>query len=171
MITDYMELDEIRTLLGVDEFELTDRQLQQNIFSDELDITLAEYSAVFAPDTVERTLAGHYTYLLGIEETATADQISLMNNIRLFAVYSVAEVAVISLSMFAPKTKTDGKSSATRFSPESVYRDVRKQIASRKSSLLWTILEALGIEISSGTNSPYLEVVVPSYDPVTNVTS
>jgi len=165
-----MTFDEVRLLLGVDELELSDASLKQEMYSDELDLKLAEYEGIFDPDTETRNLAAQFDF---IKKTAspTAGQLELKTQIRLYALYTVADQAAIALSMLAPKSKSDGKSTATRFSPESVYKDIRANIASKRSAVLRQILEALGINITDPSDNRYLGISSPTTDQVTNETT
>lgn len=164
-VTDYTSYDSVRAVLGVTDLELPDVTLGLPLFSHKLDKALSSVSGVYAPDTEERTLAGHYTYINGLE-APTDDQALLFGLIAVYSTYLVGAAAGGSLSMLAPKTISDGKALRTRFSAESTFQDTMRSVYNELQSTKQAILEYLDEDFTSGLT--YVGRVEPDEDLVTN---
>jgi len=167
MITDYATFGDVRAVLGVSDYELTDATLALTVYSSNLDNALAGISGILDPDTEERTLAAQYIYLEEVS-SPTADQTKLLNSIKLYAIYVVAGQASGALSMYAPKTQADGKSNLTRFSSDATFRDAVGSIHAKISTVVADIYELFGVAPSA---IDYLIAVTPAEDLVTGETT
>ena len=167
MITDYASAEDVRAVLGVSDYELSDVTLALTVYSSNLDNALAGISGTLAPDTEERDLAAQYTYLVAVT-SPTAAQTKMLNTITLFAIYVVAAQASGAISMYAPKTQADGKSNLTRFSSDATFRDVVASVHGKISSIAADIYELFGV---SPDAIDYLIAVTPAEDLVTGETT
>jgi len=166
MINSYTTYDNVRALLGVNEYELPDSALESPSYAFKLNRALAAVKGTLAPDTEERDLAGHYKYLVGLA-SRTDDQNNLYWLIGTYSAYVTAHEAGVSLSMYAKKTESDGKSLNTRFSAESTFKSVLERIEQEKMSLLTAIKETLGVSSGTGGVLTMLKAAKPAIDRVT----
>ena len=163
LITDYTSYDEVRSVIGLSTDELTDGQLDQEIYANALQLYL---STVVLPTAAPGPgpLASRF---IEIRDDAEADRTAkeqlLYALTRMLATYVVAAEVAISLPMTAPKMISDSKVSLTRFSPEATFRDVVIAIRHRVSELKGKIED---INTTTVSSLPYLSTVVPSFDVV-----
>jgi len=162
-ITDYTTYADIRAVLGVDETELEDTTIGLQTYENTLTLALSATSGVLAPSTQSRNLAEQYTYIDGLT-SPTDDETKMKLTIEMFACYTVAAGLASSLSMFAPKTQSEGKALLTRFSGQNTYLTVQKNI--------WSILGQIKSDFSdlfgeTVEDIPYVRVVEPATDLVT----
>ncbi len=168
LITNYTTYDEVRATCGLSAKELTDAELAMEIYGNVLSLAL---DGIDLP--TEAPGPGPLdTRFLEVEAIAegsrTASEQKLYDLTRVFATYTVALEAVVSLSMKAPKAISDSKATLTRFSPESVYKDVIARIekvlgdvSGRIENIAETTVDPL----------PMSRVLSPTIDPVTGTTS
>lgn len=175
-VIDYTTYDSIRATMGVDKFEITDEVLSSPFLSAGLNRILSSVSGTFAPDTEERTLAEHHAHITALVATPiledpddpeiipqpTQAQKDLLETIEAYATYVVAGEVVVTLPMAAPKTKSDGKSSATRFSSEATFRDVISSVRYGAMALRDSLIVSLGGRVSSLT---YVVAGKPTFNP------
>lgn len=164
ILTTYTTYADIRAVLGVSIDELPDSVLSLAVYDNALLVAMMGRSGVIDPDTVERNLVDQYTYLKAIP-SPTSDDLLNIALIEEYAVYFTADVLCGSLSMFAPKTQADGKSTLTRFSSEDTYRSVCSAIKSRLGGIIGKLNDAFGIVISSDGTT--LVAVPPAFNNVT----
>lgn len=153
----YTTYGAVRAVLGVDEIELKDIDLDHEYLSYSIDKALSSVSGVLSPDTEERTLAGHYDYInsLGVP---TSTQSLFKSAITSYVTYIVAAEVGQSMSMFAPKTKSDGKALATRFSSEATFKTVMSGIYDKLMTIRNDITVMLGDTVSELT---YMVIATP----------
>lgn len=161
MLLDYTTHDDVRALLGVERDELEDETIELHVFTSGMESDLYDVS----PQLVDT-----FQDLLGKPEgEETAAERRVVSLTKSFATYSLARQLANSLSMFAPRTITDGKSSLTRFSGEP-FREVLEGIESSYKltrTRLINALEDLQADSEETVARPIFYTSVPSYDPVT----
>ena len=157
-LTDFIELAEVRAVLGVSEYELTDETLGLPIYSRGIERTL-------------RGISDGTNNLLTIFDTASAssddDDLYLADQIRQLVVYSTAAMCLSGLSLFAPKSTSDGKATETRFSSEAAFKDVAANVNAALTSITRDILEAIGADAASFGQHTLITRAEPSIDVVT----
>ncbi|MGW8181812.1 MAG: hypothetical protein ACWGQW_24040, partial [bacterium] len=163
-VNTYAKYAEIRAVLGISAQELPDTQLSLDVYNEFLLQELSLISGTLYPDTVERDLAGQYDYLKS-QSSLTANQQLLKSYIRSFAIYTVAALVVGTAPLLVPKTISDGKALLTRFSAESTFMTVQKEVIERKFDLKRKIQDLLGVTV---TDKTYVRVVAPDTDIITN---
>ncbi len=161
-ITDFTSYNEVRSTVGLSIKELPDSELSSELYVNRLEISLASVTLTSDPPG-PGPLQTRFLELLYLS-TRTGDEQLLYNLTRLFATYSVALEAVVSLSMKAPKQISESKASLVRFSPESAYKDVIAEIKGKLADTKSQI-ESLGSSTVSSLN--LLRTVAPTVDPVT----
>ncbi len=164
MVTDILpyvySYDNIRAVLGMPEDELPDETLALPTFADTLSIALNSYGGIYSPETTYQTLQEIFDRPLPQDDF-------MFPAIRNYSVYVVAQaVAGGGLSLFAVKTKSDGKSLITRFSDQSTYSDVMEAIDAGVTKWLNYIFELLG-QRTPTSNIPFVRAVPPAVDLVT----
>lgn len=163
-ITDYTTYDEVRSTCGLSTDELPDTKLAEEIYANVLSLALDD---VVVPDDAPGPgpLDSRYLEIKALDPTArsTKEQ-KLYDLTRIFSTYAVAYEVVVSLSMRAPKSIGDSKSSLVRFSPESTYELVIDAIRSRLDDIKQKIEE---INDSAVSSISYMGVVSPATDRVT----
>ena len=162
-ILDYTTYDDVRAVLGVSIDELPNSVVSLKVYENALLLALTEKSGVVDPDTVDRDLAEHYTYLKALP-SPTSDDLRNIALIEEYATYLVAATLCGALSMFAPKTQADGKATLTRFSSEDTYKRVCAAINSKLGGIVGTINDLLGISVTSADS---LVAVTPDINQVT----
>ena len=157
-LTDFIELAEVRAVLGVSEYELSDETLSLPIYS----------------RGVERTLRGisdGTNNLLSIFDTASAssddDELYLADQTRQLVVYSTAAMCLSGLSLFAPKSTSDGKATETRFSSEATFKDVALNVNQAVTSITRELMEAIGADPTTMAQHTLMMRAEPSVDVVT----
>ena len=164
-ITDYMTYQEVRTVCGLSSDELSDTELAAPIYVNSLSLAMA---SVELPDEEPGPgpLKTRFDAIKLIEEASrTAAQQKLYDLARIYFVYAVARETCMSLAAKMPKSVSDGKVSITRFSPESVYRDVVQALSDRLNSLKTSIER---INESTSFVQSFMKVASPSIDVVTD---
>jgi len=161
-LTTYCSYDEVRSALGVNDLELTDRVLALPVYEmgllrevSRLSTALnAAFSSVAAKAPASRTLS---------EQT-------LYEAMRLFSVYTVAKQVGVSLPTFAPKDVSDGKASTSRFAGEpfkATLAAIDEYLAAYKADLKTAFDAFNGASSTSSTVTIGLVASARSYDPVT----
>lgn len=121
-ILDYIEsYDTVRTVCGLNLEELQDSEIALITYRHQLGIALEEISGVYAPETAEQNLQEIFERPLGSTD-------KLYGYIQLYSIYFVADSLLEAVGLRAYKTMADGKSTISRFSPESAYEGARKNI-------------------------------------------
>ena len=161
----YVTYEEIRGVLGVSEYELTNDTLDLPMYARTLQLRLTATTGTF--DGTTGSLLDIYTALLAVTPPLSISQENMKALIQQYAVYVVAEACLSGLSLLALKSETDGKTSQSRFSAEATFRDVAMNIRQMLNSLAGQIEQAL-----TGTSAtaalPLLNRVAPATDVVTN---
>lgn len=161
MITDYTTFDDIRATLGVEALELTDETLGLKVFESGLEAEIYDVSSSL--DTT------YHEVLLIEEPLRTPVQKRLVSMAGSFATYAVAKQVAASMSMFAPRSIADGKSTLTRFSGEP-YKDVLKNLQEQYDVARNRLVKALDELMASTSTVAYRTIfnaVGSGYDPVT----
>jgi hypothetical protein len=106
-LTTYVNFDEVRAILGVDDTEIPDETLNLSIYVAALSEELGSISDSLDADflLLKDTEAG----------SLTSEQTKLYQATTTFCTYSLAKQVAESLSMTAFKTLSDGKASVARF--------------------------------------------------------
>jgi hypothetical protein len=161
MLTNYTTYNDIRSILGVSDQELSDATLGLEVYKSYLDSEL---------DEVDSTLITEYAAVVAVlEASRTAAQKRFYRTTRLFAVYAVARQLTTALPLFSPKDISDGKASLARFS-DSPYREVTKKVTSEYDRLKTALLDAFyGLTSSTATSTArvYFSSAILVPDPVT----
>lgn len=164
-LTDYTTYAEVRAVLGVSVYELTDATLGLPIYTRGLQSRL--YSATGTFGSVSGSLIDVFEALTADGETLTSDEENMLGLIKQFATFSVAEACLSGLSLLALKTETDGEAAQSRFSSEATYKDVGIAIRQNLASLLAQIDQLLGGQQTTAPK-PLLSAIQPGTDVVTN---
>jgi len=150
-VLDYTSYPEIRATIGLSIDELPDAELELEIYANSLEIEM---------DSLTLIDATHNPIKEKFFDLDPDDDSTVYNQTRIFATYSVALEAAISLSIKTPKSLTDSKVGYSRWSSESAFKDViaaiRARIGDITGDLEGTSTEAL----------PLFAVIKPDYDPV-----
>ena len=150
-VLDYIDdYENIRALTGLDIYELQDTTIELLVYKSAL------FSAMNSIQNGEGTLFEQFEIL--------DDPIKIL--VKDFACHVVAERVLTTVGLTAIKTKTDGKSSTTRFSPESAYLATLKEVRIRLTGLRDQVYAALGI--APGTTIAMLRTS-PGTDRVTEI--
>lgn len=161
MITDiltYIEsYDTVRTVCGLNLEELQDSAIALITYRHQLGIALEEISGIYAPSEVEQNLQEIFE-----GDLATTDK--MYGYIQLYSIYYVADSLMEAVGLRAYKTMADGKSSITRFSPESAYLSARKNIKAVLDKSRGEINALLG---NATTTLELVTVITPDLDLVT----
>lgn len=165
-LTTYLELDEVRAALGVNDIELKDSVLNLPVYEIGLVRELSKISASLpvAFSTVSATA------LVSRTETQQA----LADATHLFSVYACARQVGVSLAAMAPKDIGDGKASMSRFS-DAPYKDVMTRVEAMYTAARNSLMEAMilysgaGVQTSSTIPRTVFMAAGRSYDPVTGV--
>ncbi len=162
VLTDFTSYDEIRSLLGVNDDELSDNVLGLNLY------LFAFYGE--AKDIGGSAVGDFLTIKAVAEGSRTPEQQEFFQTFLVFSSYAVAKELIPSLPLFSPKNITDGKAGLSRYS-ESPYRDTIESILlglSRYKEEAKTAYAATGG--IAGASLPVISLFLPSspnYDPVT----
>lgn len=161
LLTDYTTYNEVRAVLGVDLDELSDNTLALEVYLRSLELELQGIAAALPADFA--------TVKVVAEASRTASQQAFYAAVKLFAPYAVAVQLSSGLSLFAPKTVTDGKAVVTRDSsaPYKAAIEECKANYSRFRVVLVNAYAAYKGSASVGTVRPFFVVVSPASDPVT----
>lgn len=161
-LVDFTSPDDIRAALGVSDDEIENVTISLPLYEDNLVVELS---------SIGSTLATLFATTKALP-TPTDDQKLFLAVTRTFCTYVVARQLTTALPMFAPKQITDGKASIARFS-ESPFKETVKEVA-RQYEIYRARLVALYAALTAASAPPasplpYMSVVSPSYDPITNV--
>jgi hypothetical protein len=166
VITDYTSYDEIRSACGLSADDLPDATLSLEMYANTLAIRLGEVSLPSVPPG-PGDLAARFIEIKTLDESVRTElEQKLYDFTRLYATYAVAVEVATSLSMRAPKSVSDSKSTLVRFSPESTYELVVEKLTGLLSSTKKLIENIAG---SSTDVSDYFAVLSPDKDVVTGV--
>lgn len=159
-ITSY---DEIRVCVGMSAAELPDNNIERLVYNLDLKKTLKSISGVYGGVPEVRNLDQIFTdETAGLEEGETTEMSEL---IQLLSIYRVSELISRTISMGAPKTRSDGKGSITRFSPEATFKEVISSCQDNYSAVLQEIKEKFSDY--SKTEVTIMGVVTPATNLVT----
>lgn len=158
-VTTYTSYDAVRALIGVDSDELTDAALGTEVFSTALGVALYR-------ETPSHGIGGNgnlterHAVIAEIEsEERTPEEAVVYGLIRFYAACVVADTAMAGLSMYAKRSESDGKASATRFSAESTHRDVVEIL---RGKMLWALSSLRAVSVIEVVSSlPIMSVVSP----------
>ena len=161
LLTDYVTYDGVRAALGVAPEELEDTTLALKLYVDVLQVELED---------IDLTLPDLYTTTKAVP-TPTAPESRFPQSAQLFATYVVARHLLGSISLFAPKDITDGKTATARVGDP--YRELRADIQAqydRFKARLEATFEALtSTTVTTAVTKSYFAIASPSTDPVTGV--
>lgn len=157
-ILDYIvSYDTVRTVCGLNEEELQDSAIALITYKHQLGIALEEISGVYPPITTEENLQEIFERPLDATD-------KMYGYIQLYSIYFVADSLMEAVGLRAYKTMADGKSSITRFSPESVYQSTRTNIKDTLDKFRQEMDVLLG---GSVTELEVVKVITPDVDLVT----
>ncbi len=158
-ILDYVEsYDDVRAVLGLPSDELKDDVLALTIYKNYLGLALNSITGTYPllDPAGDRTL---------IEIFAAIDDTDPMYSvIQMFSTYTVADCIAGNLPMIGVKTKSDGKSVATRHSPESVYLHTIATIKEELNKYITLIKELLEVTVDE---IDLMTTAAPVIDPIT----
>lgn len=159
-LTDYTTYAEVRAVLGVSSYELSDTTLGLATYTRSLYARLRAVTGTFGVTT--GSLIDIFEVLVDVVNP-TAAQEDMLALIKQFATFIVAESCLTGLSLLAMKSESDGKTTQTRFSAEATFKDVAMNVRQQLNSLIAQLDRALG---GADTALPLLSVVVPATDRV-----
>lgn len=161
-LVDFVGFDDIRAALGVSSDELQNATLSLDLY---------EYNLVSELEAIDIPLASVYMALKGSAPSTWDDlQKRFYQAVRVFSAYAVAKQATVSLPMFGPKEKTDGKASVVRFALDPYKATIDAVLAQYEAARLRLIAAYAGLNATDAppaSTRPYLVVASPTYDPVT----
>lgn len=162
-ITDFVQYAEVRAVLGVSEFELSDETLALPIYARALSMRLRGVSGTVG--NFSGTLLAMCEEI-EISPNVTEAEEDFVDLVKQLSVYVVAEACLPGLSMYAPKSTSDGKATETRFSSEATFKDVAAMVRANLSALLSNVIATV-----TGSTEPvmpkYIIRVEPDTDRVT----
>jgi len=100
----YTDTDRIRSVLGVDDQDLSDTKITDRDLVKELRLDLLSWTPTHAA-----------LHAAGILNTATETEQSIADAITLFSTYFCAVLVIKSIQLSAPQAISDGKNSMSRF--------------------------------------------------------
>lgn len=155
-ILEYIEsYENVRALTGLDdEYELLDEVINLVVYRNQLFLNLTTF--VNDEGNLFELIDGG---LLDDEQLSLA---------QVYCMYFVAEKILLSVGLRALKSKTDGKSNATRFSPESTYRETLANIQGGLLTYSTAVRTMMGINLTDGITQTYLSISSPETDLVTD---
>lgn len=140
-ITRYITYDEVRAALGLSIYELTDDTLDLPMYARTLQLRLRATTGTVS--SITGSLIAIYDGLK-LKSPLTADEEDFLLLVRQYAVYVVAEACLPGLSLLALKSESDGKTTQTRFSAESTFKEVAMNVRQTLNSLAAQIEQAMG---------------------------
>jgi hypothetical protein len=161
-LSEYVDADEVRAILGLSEYELSDDAIAQPVFVRALQRRLRSIAGDFGTST--GLALDEYHDDLTAELTLTEPEEDFLNVIHEFAVYVVAESLLSGLPLTAVKSMTDSKNFATRFSPSSTFTDVTTGVELGLKQALTAIYKHLGV---TATEPAAVAAMVPATDRIT----
>lgn len=161
----YLQLDEVRAALGMNDEELTDGTLSLPIYEIGLVRELAGIAAGLP--------AAYLTLAALTPGTLTSSQQTLVDAVHLFSVYAVARQVGPSLGLLAAKSISDGEATVVRFA-DSPYRDMLGRIESQYAGMRAGLLAAYALFTTSvlpAAVKPFIGFIAVGrgIDPVTGV--
>jgi hypothetical protein len=161
MLIAYTTPNSVRVLLGVTENELSDTVLNDSFYALSLKADLYRVCATIEVD---------YAAAAALDE-ADADALRFADAVRLFATYVVAKTCLASLPQFAVRSSSDGKASFLRHTSTSFDNSILRvemEYNRAKAALLdQYALYLPGAVITELTSRDFIQVSLPSFDPVT----
>jgi hypothetical protein len=169
-VLDYVgSYDDVRAVLGLPRDELADSTLALTIYKNQLDLALGAIKGVYAPApapviTDERPILDIFDDI--------GDDDPMYGAVQMYAVHVMADSIATTLPMIGVKTKSDGKSTVTRFSAESTWLATQSKIRVALSTYRQRIYDLFDKATTTPTttaviDNPYISVVKPLRDPVT----
>lgn len=161
LITDYCTTDDVRSVLGTNDEEITDSVILSIGYSVNLQERLYDLSP---------TIEAYFETLTAIA-TPTANQQRLIDLIKSFASYVTAQALIGTGPLAMPKSIEDSKAKMTRI--DDPFKDVREAIAGMLAYLSTKILALYASLVPGGTvqatvTPVYFQAVGIATDPVTN---
>lgn len=160
VLSDFFVPDEVRAVLGVSVDELDDQTLDLDVYARHLEIELSQLGQNLLTDYSTASIAPSPT---------PADQ-QLVDLVKQFALYCVAEIVADSSPNFSPRNIADGKAGFIRHGDS--YKDVLERVSSRLRQTAERLKVAYSVYLggSAATTLPtFLVVSTPAYDPITGV--
>jgi hypothetical protein len=164
-LTTYCEFDEVRSALGVNSLELSDRVLSLPVY---------EMGLIREFNRVSTSLAAAFSSVIAKASSARTDaEKALYDAVHLFAVYAVARQVGVALPNFTPKDVGDGKANLSRFAGEP-FTKVLDAVGEYYQAMKENVRQAL--EVYAGSSSTTAPSLIPAtvfkasgrlYDPVT----
>lgn len=157
---DYFTKDEVRAVLGVSTTELSDAQL---------DLPLYPIVVEQALEDIHASLQEDYELVKALPSPST-QQHKLLDAVKMYALYSLANHLTVSLPMFSVKSLTDGRAEFQR--QTDVWKDTKDGILAQLNSMryrLAAIYQGLypGNAVVSSVSLSMLKAVGLAVDPVT----
>ena len=153
----YTTSDAIRSLLGLDEDDLSDEQITARNLEKELNMDIASWCSnhVTLADLVNTGLA-------------TQVEVDLVDALGLYSAYFCAKLVIPAMQLGASQKIADGKNSYDRFTTvdfQKIYEQMSERAAFYKTFIVNNNV-ALVVTTLASTYKPF-SLVAPSYDPVT----
>lgn len=159
-LTPYCTNDEVRAALGVTVSEIGDQVL---------DLPIYEMGLRRELNRISTSLPAAFSSVNAVAGPTQTQQ-TLLDSIKLFAIYAVARQAGSALAMAAPKSLNDDKSGFSRDS-NSPYKDVLDRVEilfqQARQDLVTAYAETSGATSTVLALPPGLAASTRSYDPVT----
>lgn len=151
----YTDTDQIRSVIGVDESDVSDKSLIDRNLDKELRLDLISWLPTHAA-----------LYAAGAATDASEASRSISDSITLYCTYYCAVQAANSLRMSAPQQVSDGKNSLTRFQTID-WNQIIKELSSR-AAYYKGIISDLTAQTLSVTSITLFAGVGLAVDPVTS---
>lgn len=163
-LTIYLELDEVRAALGVNDLELKDSVLNLPVYEIGLVRELSKISA---------SLPVAFSTVSAVAPASrTPTQQALADATHLFSVYACARQVGVSLAAMAPKDIGDGKATMSRFS-DAPYKDVMTRVEAMYTAARNSLMESMilysgaGSQTASTVPRTVFKAAARAFDPVT----
>jgi hypothetical protein len=163
-ITDYTSCNDIRAVLGVTSDELDDTTISLDVYRFNLD---SEF------EDIHLSLKSSFATVKAVAElTRSETEERLYRTVNMFATYAVARQLLGALPLFSPKEITDGKAGMSRYASDpykETMKRVEKQYETARARCSKALEGYLTTFSSNRVSRPYMGVVSPATDVVTNV--
>lgn len=162
-LSQYTSPDEVRAVLGLSSDELADETVALDVYV---------YGLESAISDINVNLLAQYSQVHAIDfDLRTPEQQRLLQTVRMYATYKMADLHADALPMMAAKDIGDGKAYVSRFSG-TPYKDLINTIKANVSLYRGQVADALVAVLPSASVAPrgiltLMRVVAPAVDIVT----
>lgn len=151
----YTDTDQIRSVLGLDEKDLSDEQITDRNIEKELNLDLVGWMGDHA-----------VVYNTGTDLEASSVEKNIADALILYATYYCCGLTIVSLQMATPQAVSDGKNSLSRFTPSN-WQEIENTVKER-AAFYKKLLQELTSSITSASSPTLLTGAGLAVDPVTS---